>query len=73
MSITKNVVQIWIAAALMLIIFLSCAHWYKKKDVSSDSPKGFVGFIEMFVNMVVEDIVIPSIGKNTIALTFHIF
>ena len=26
LSITKNVVQIWIAAALMLIIFLSCAH-----------------------------------------------
>lgn len=64
LSITKNVVQIWIAAALMLIIFLGCAHWYKKKDVSSDSPKGFVGFIEMFVDMVVEDIVIPSIGKK---------
>lgn len=64
LSITKNVVQIWIAAILMLVIFLSCAHWYKKKDVSSDSPKGFVGLMEMFVNMVVEDIIIPSIGKK---------
>lgn len=64
LSITKNVVQIWIAALLLLVIFLRCAHWYKRKSASSDSPGGFVGFMEWFVNMVVEDIVIPSIGKK---------
>lgn len=62
-SITKDVVQIWIVVVLMLTIFLSCARWYKKRSVESEAPKGFVGLMEMFVMSIVDDIIKPSIGE----------
>ena len=48
-SITKNVLQLWIVAALMLGIFLGCSRWYKKKKPSDNAPKGFVGMMEGFL------------------------
>ena len=63
-SITKNVVQIWITAILMLSIFIGCARWYRNKQPGDDAPRGFVGLIEMFVMMVNDDIIKPSIGEN---------
>ena len=51
-SLTKNVVQLWIIVLLMLFIFIGCARWYRNKKADSDAPKGFVGLIEMFVMMV---------------------
>lgn len=64
LSITKNVVEILFVAALMLLVFLSCARWYKGKKAGDKAPKGFVGFIEMFVMMVNDDIVKPSVGEK---------
>ena len=64
LSITKNVVQIWIVIAVMLFVFIGSARWYKHKKNSDDAPKGFVGFIEMFVMMVNDDIIKPSIGAD---------
>lgn len=63
-SITKNVVEIWIVAGLMLSIFLGCARWYKNRDAKDSAPKGFVGLIEMFVMMVHDDIIKPSVGEK---------
>ena len=63
-SITKNVVEIWLVAFLMLFIFIGCARWYKKYDTKHEAPKGFVGLIEMFVMMVYEDIIKPSVGEK---------
>ena len=64
MSITKNVVQLWIIVILMLLIFIGCARWYRNKKADSDAPKGFVGFIEMFVMMVNDDIIKACIGEK---------
>lgn len=64
LSITKDVLQIWIVVALMLTIFLGAARWYRKRDCSADAPKGFVGLVEMFVMMVYDDIIKPSIGEK---------
>lgn len=63
-SITKNVAQLWIIIILMLWVFLGCARWYKKKSADSDAPKGFVGFMEMFIMMVNDDIIKASIGEK---------
>ncbi|MEG1579870.1 MAG: F0F1 ATP synthase subunit A, partial [Bacteroidaceae bacterium] len=63
-SITKNVLQLWIVVFIMLGVFLSSAHWYKKKNVSADAPRGFVGFIELFVMMVNDDIIKAGIGEK---------
>lgn len=64
LSITKSVVQIWIVVALLLIIFLSCAQWYKKHDVTKTAPKGFVGMMEMLVMTINDDLVKSSIGEK---------
>ena len=63
-SITKNVLQIWIAAALMLIIFIGSARWYRKRKSDSAAPKGFVGLIEMFVMSINNDLIKPSVGEK---------
>ena len=63
-SLTKNVVQLWIVVLLMLFIFIGCARWYRNKRADSGAPKGFVGFIEMFVMMVNDDIIKACIGEK---------
>ena len=64
LSITRNVLQIWIVVALLLIVFLSCARWYKKRDKTSEAPKGFVGAVEMLVMMINDDVIKSSIGEK---------
>ena len=63
-SITKAVLQIWIVVAILIIVFLSCARWYKKRDAKSDAPKGFVGMMEMLVTYLNDDLIKPSIGEK---------
>ncbi|EJX09370.1 ATP synthase F0, A subunit [gut metagenome] len=63
-SITKNVVQIWITAALMLLIFIGSARWYRNRKPGDSAPRGFVGLVEMFVMMVHDDIIKPSVGES---------
>lgn len=63
-SVTKNVVQLWIVVLLMLVIFLGCARWYRGRQASDDAPKGFVGLIEMFVMMVHDDVIKSNIGEK---------
>ena len=64
LSITRNVLQIWIVVALMLGVFLSCARWYKKHDKKSNAPSGFVGAVEMLVMMIHDDVIKSSIGEK---------
>lgn len=63
-SITKNVIQIWIVAILMIFIFIGSARWYTKRKPADAAPKGFVGMVEMMVMMVNDDIIKPSIGEK---------
>ena len=60
-SLTKNACALLINSLLLIILVLWCARWYKKKDKTSDAPKGFVGFMEMMVSMVYEDIIKANI------------
>ena len=64
LSITKSVLQIWIVVAVLIIIFLSCARWYKKHDAKSEAPKGFVGAMEMIVMTIHDDLIKSSIGEE---------
>ena len=64
LSITRNVMQIWIVVALLLVVFLSCARWYKKRDATSNAPGGFVGAMEMLVMMINDDVIKSSIGEK---------
>lgn len=64
LSITKDVVQLWIVVILLLVIFLYCSHWYKHKKPGDDAPKGFVGFMEMFVMFVYNDVIKETIDEK---------
>lgn len=64
LSLTKSAVQIWIVVAVLLIVFLSCAKWYKKRDKMSEAPSGFVGCIEMLVMYIYEGVVIACVGEK---------
>ena len=64
LSITKNVVQIWIVIALMCAIFIGSARWYRHKEADSKAPRGFVGMVEMFVMSINDDLIRPSVGEK---------
>lgn len=63
LSISKGVLQIWIAVAVLLAIFLPCARWYKRHDDRSEAPGGFVGAMEVLVMTIHDDVVKSSIGE----------
>lgn len=64
LSITKSVAQIWIVVLVLLVVFLSCAHWYRKHDVRKESPRGFVCLMEMLVMTIHDDLIKDSIGEK---------
>ena len=64
LSITKSVLQIWIVVAILIVVFLTCARWYKRHDAKSDAPKGFVGMMEMLVMTIHDDLIVSSIGEK---------
>lgn len=59
-SITKNVAGMFIAIALILVIFLSIAGSYKK--TVGKAPKGLQSFLEPIIVFVRDDIARPNIG-----------
>lgn len=63
-SITKLVAQLMIVVAVLLIVFLTCARWYKKRDETSAAPTGFVGVIEMLVMYIHDDVIRPTVGEK---------
>lgn len=65
-SITKNTLSLIFSCIILVVIILSVANWYKtnNKDGQHKAPKGFVGFMEMFIMSVVDDVIKPCIGKN---------
>lgn len=65
-SITKNTLSLMMASILLVIIVLSVARWYKKNNEEGvpTAPKGFVGFMEMFIMDLVDNMIKPCIGKN---------
>ena len=63
LSITKNVAAMFLSFLILLLIFLYCAFWYKKNSFSK-TPKGIVNAIEMMVDFIKNDILIPNIGEQ---------
>lgn len=63
-SITKNVLGLFINSALLVIIMMSCVRWYKKHPVEQGAPKGGVGMIEALVLMIYEDVIKGCIGED---------
>ncbi|MFR9166579.1 MAG: F0F1 ATP synthase subunit A [Dysgonomonas sp.] len=66
LSITKNVAALLFSSILLVTLILTTAKWYKKraKQGVMEAPKGFIGFMEMFIMNVNDDIIRPCIGKD---------
>lgn len=56
-SVTKNVCGLLINSALLLFIVLGTAKWYRKHDATEEVPKGGVGFMEVLVSMIEDDVI----------------
>ncbi len=65
LSITKNVLSIFITMALMLWIFLSAAKAYKRSP--GVAPKGIQSFVEPMILFVRDDIAKSAIGEKKYA------
>lgn len=63
-SITKVTLALFINSALLLVIILSVARWYKRYPKASASPGGFVGCMEMFIMMINDDVIKSCVGPN---------
>ena len=61
LSITKNVAFLLLTATLMILVFLSVAKGYSKKN---SAPKGIQALFEPVIIFVRDDIVKPNIGEN---------
>jgi len=59
-SITKNVFTLFLAASLLLLIFIPVAQGYKNRQV----PKGLASFMEPLVLFVRDEIAQPNIGPK---------
>jgi F-type H+-transporting ATPase subunit a len=62
LSITKNVVALWVSIIILIWVFTSIAKAYKKNP--NKAPKGLQSFIEPVIIFVRDDIAIPSVGKD---------
>ncbi|HRG37231.1 MAG TPA: F0F1 ATP synthase subunit A [Bacteroidia bacterium] len=62
LSITKNVVAMFVSMLLMVWMFLSVAKAYKNNK--GKAPKGLQSFVEPLILFVRDDIAKPSIGKR---------
>lgn len=63
-SITKNVLGLFINSAVLLVIMMSCVRWYKRNPVEQGAPRGGVGMIEALVLMIYDDVIKGCIGEN---------
>ncbi len=60
MSITKHVVFLWIAAALLCLLAIAAG----RKSRRSLVPRGFRNFLEVFIVFVRDEIVVPNMGEQ---------
>jgi F-type H+-transporting ATPase subunit a len=51
-------------SALLVLLVLSCASWYRKHDASEAAPGGFTGLMEMMIMMVHDDLIKDSVGPD---------
>lgn len=63
-SITKNVLGLLIDSALLIVLILLCARWYRKHDVLKDKPTGIAALLEPVVMMLDQDVIKDAVGPE---------
>ena len=62
-SITKNVLELFIVCILLCSVVLGLARWYRKNGYKK-APGGFVGMMEAVINFLDKDVAKESIGHG---------
>lgn len=62
LSVTKNVLALFINCAILLLLILPLARWYRRSDYLP--PKGWKGAVELLVISIQDDVVKPCIGEG---------
>ena len=62
-SITKNVLQLFINAILLLVVVLLTARWYKRHNALKEHPTGIAALMEPLI-MMVHDMARENIGEE---------
>lgn len=63
-SITKNVLSLMISSVILVFLVLSAARWYKRHDVLKEAPKGVAAVLEPIVEMINDEVIKESVGKD---------
>lgn len=63
-SLTRNVVQMFIALALLLVLMTGVARRYKKGEGVTSAPTGFQNAIEPVITFVRDEVAKPSLGHK---------
>lgn len=61
-SITKNVLAMFVSVAILLLLFISLARAYKKRPL--EAPRKLQSFLEPLILFVRDDIARPAIGEH---------
>lgn len=64
LSITKNVLGMFINGLLLIVCILTCARWYKKHSVVEEAPRGGVGMMESLILMIYDDLIKECVGPD---------
>ena len=65
LSITKSVCVLFIDAIILLLCILIPARWCRRHKVTDKAPKGFTGLMHMFVMYVYDEVIKPTLGKDS--------
>ena len=63
-SITKNVLGLMIDSALLVLLILLCARWYKRHDVLKEKPTGLAALLEPVIVMIEQDVIKDAVGPE---------
>lgn len=62
LSMTKSVIGMFLAIAILLLLFISLAKAYKKRP--GQAPKGLQSWMEPLILFIQDEVAVPSIGKK---------
>lgn len=63
-SITKDVVALFVSAVLLVWLVLACSRWYYKHDVLKEAPTGIAAVLEPVILMIEDDVIKDGIGEG---------
>jgi F-type H+-transporting ATPase subunit a len=64
-SITKDVLSLFMSSALLVLLILLCSRWYKHHDVNKEAPTGIAALMEPVIMMIHTDVVRDALGDET--------